>query len=133
MFRVAASTLGHLSLEAFARSYEYGGWEYEPVQDELPPREIVRRLHREIAAKSPEHAALVAEYERYRSRPVTPGGRDEVNRQRKAERIERMRKYAQLLASGLSRKEAARALGIGERKTYDYDADMHLVTGGGHD
>lgn len=30
----------------------------------LPPTEIVARLHQEIAAKSPGHAALAAEFER---------------------------------------------------------------------
>lgn len=32
------------------------------VPEELSPREIVERLHEKIAAQSPEHAALVAEY-----------------------------------------------------------------------
>jgi hypothetical protein len=31
---------------------------------ELTPRQIVTALHAEIAAKSPEHARLVAEFER---------------------------------------------------------------------
>ena len=35
-----------------------------PEPEEPSPQEIVARLHGVIAAKSPEHAAMVAEFER---------------------------------------------------------------------
>jgi hypothetical protein len=38
----------------------------------LSPREIVARLHEEIAAKSPEHARLVAAFRRRQAARETP-------------------------------------------------------------
>ena len=52
---VAAGTF--LSLDGLS-----GGYAHRGVPGELSPREIVERLHEEIAAKSPEHAALVAKF-----------------------------------------------------------------------
>jgi len=52
---VAAGTF--LSLDGLS-----GGYTHRPDPEELSPREIVERLHAEIAAKSPEHAALVAKF-----------------------------------------------------------------------
>ena len=39
-------------------------YEYRPEPDQPSPREIVAGLHAQIAAFSPEHASLVAEFER---------------------------------------------------------------------
>ena len=52
---VAAGTF--LSLDGLS-----GGYTHRPDPEELSPQEIVERLHEEIAAQSPEHAALVAKF-----------------------------------------------------------------------
>ena len=46
-------------LDAYRINYTH-----QDAPRELTPREIVTALHAEIAAKSPEHRALVAEFER---------------------------------------------------------------------
>ena len=57
--RVAYTTSSPASsLAALSGDYERQGAAGEPE-----PQEIVAALHRQIAAKSPEHAALVAAYE----------------------------------------------------------------------
>jgi hypothetical protein len=98
-----------------------------------PPSVIVARLHEQIAAKSPAHAALVAEYERTAPfrRTRCGSGDPRGNALRMAERDARLRQYAGLRASGLSKKEARAELGISDTSACRYEADMHLVTGGG--
>lgn len=43
---------------------EFKPYRYNGTGGTMPPREIVTRLHEQIAAESPEHAALVAGYAR---------------------------------------------------------------------
>jgi hypothetical protein len=45
-------------LDALRRNYKR-----HPLPEQATPKEIVARLHAEIAAKSPEHASLVAAFE----------------------------------------------------------------------
>ena len=54
-------------LEGHRRNYRWTSQAEGPT-----PREIVAQLHAEIAAKSPEHARLVAEFERRRAARETP-------------------------------------------------------------
>ena len=114
-----------------ARTYDRELKEQQP-ETVLEPAEIVRRLHREIAAQSPEHAALVADFERiapFIPRPAERGGLDEHNRRLMAERDARMRGYAALRASGLTKKQARLHLELSETAGNRYEADMHLVSG----
>ena len=48
-----------------------GGYEWTGIPEEASPAEIVAVLHRRIAAKSPEHAALVARFERKQREKTT--------------------------------------------------------------
>ena len=60
--RHLATTLGRdgtSPLDAYRLNYRWTS-----QAEGLTPREIVAGLHAEIAAKSPEHARLVAEFER---------------------------------------------------------------------
>ena len=96
--------------------------------DEQSPREIVARLHAEIAAQSPEQAALVAEYEALPPRRRVPryapqGPRPASVAVMKARR-ERMDRYARLRASGLGKKAAARRTGIAVRTACQYERDI---------
>jgi hypothetical protein len=91
------------------------------VRDEPAPREIVRRLHREIAAKSPDHAALVAAFEAGWAK--VPQGSGYVQIQKEA-RIERLRKYAVLRADGANREDAARLVGVTTKTAENYDTDI---------
>ena len=89
--------------------------------EELSPQEIVAALHAEIAALSPGHAALVAEYEalpRRRRGPRPP--RAAVMRSTQ----ERMGTYARWRASGLGKKAAARRTGIAVRTASRYEQDI---------
>lgn len=95
--------------------------EVQPDPGVLSPREIVRRIHQEIAAKSPAHAALVASFEAGWERPLL-GGAD-VHLQKRA-RLWRLREYAALRARNVSREEAARLLGIAEKTAENYDSDI---------
>ena len=97
---------------------------------ELSPREIVARLHAEIAALSPEHAALVAEYEALPPRPAksrgfwVPGEPSPASAALMRGRRERAGRYARLVASGLGRKAAARRTGVAARTARQYERDI---------
>ena len=98
--------------------------------DELSPREIVTRLHAEIAAQSPEQAALVAEYEALPPRPLksrgfwVPGEQDPAGAALMRGRRERMDRYVRWRISGLGKKAAAQRTGIAVRTARQYEQDI---------
>lgn len=106
--------------------YQYMGWQTEPIGDEPSPRQIVAGLHAEIAAKSPELAALVADYEKYagviaawdpvEDLAVIPDG--------PLDRREKMQVWVQLRDKGMSVKEAAASLGIDERTGRRWETEL---------
>jgi hypothetical protein len=108
--------------------------EDEDVEATDPPSVIVARLHEQIAARSPGHAALVAEYERIapflRRPPRGAAGLAAWNSARMAERDAQLRQYAGLRTAGHSKKQARAQLGLSETSATRYEADMQLVAGG---
>lgn len=100
--------------------YWYRGADPEPFPGEPSPREIVARLHAEIAAKSPGRARLVAEFERItgESRAVKEKRPTAAVEDRRA----RIQEYGQLQASGLSNKAVSRVMGIHDRTGREYRA-----------
>jgi hypothetical protein len=97
--------------------------------DVLSPREIVAALHEEMAARSPELAALVAAYEavpRTAPRPLRQPRPAPVY----AARRRRMTVYAQLRIAGAGPKAAARKAGVGRESTANYEADFLGAMGG---
>jgi hypothetical protein len=122
---------GHPAYAGLTGTDEDGG-EDEDVEVIDPPSVIVARLHEQIAAKSPDLAALVAEYARGASdlRRLRESGDPRGNDLRKAERDARMRRYAGLRASGRGKKAARDELGISQSTAIRYEADMHLVREG---
>ena len=106
------------------RAIPVPGEEEPPEEEPEVPEAIVARLHKEIAAKSPEHAALVTEYE---ALPVRRRPRYTPPHPRPATR-ERMGGYAQLRASGLGKKAAARQARISARTASRYEADFLAKT-----
>jgi hypothetical protein len=98
--------------------------EGEPPAEKVEhPSVIVARLHAEIAAKSPEHAALVAEFEQLPRRPGQVGP-SWWNLAQQAARDERIRRYTALRASGLSKKEAAAEVGVTVRRADRYELGL---------
>ena len=99
--------------------------------EELSPREIVARLHAEIAALSPGHAALVAAFEQ---RPRKPGYPIRAARRpagyRSAARLRRLAVYSSLRLSGSGLKAAARRAGLRPDIGRQYEADMLAALGG---
>lgn len=97
---------------------------------ERSPREITASLHREIAAISPEHAALVAAFEaipRADPRPVRQPRPHPVYQERRR----RMTVYSQARLAGRGPKAAARAAGVGASSASQYEADFLASLGGG--
>ena len=99
---------------------------------EPSPQEIVAALHAEIAAQSPEHAALVAEFDALPPRPArsrgfwVPGEPSPAGAALTRGRRERADRYMRLLDSGLSRHAAARRAGIAVYTAYEYERDVSL-------
>lgn len=98
------------------------------------PRQIVALLHAEIAALSPEHAALVAAFEALprkhgyplrRARPALPGPGSNCQR-----RVQRLAAYTSLRLSGTGKKAAARRIGVGHGTGRQYEADFLAALGG---
>lgn len=98
------------------------------------PREIVARLHERIAAKSPEHAALVAGFEQRQaerrlvladavSRRAVPPAPSIASR-RSSERI---RRFAIARDAGKGREEAAAEVGVGPSAARNYDARLRAM------
>lgn len=129
-----AGTLMGLAAKT-ARTYERELQERQRREAAEPgPQEITRRLHEQIASQSPEHAVLVAEFERADALRVRPsGGREAHNARLMAERDARLRQYAALRASGIGKMQARRQMGLSDSVGVRYEADMHLVTGGSGD
>lgn len=99
--------------------------------DVLSPREIVTRLHAEIAAISPDHAALVAEYNRLpRGLPVACARARRPAGIRSAARLRRLTVYTGERLSGTDMKAAARKAGVARNLARQYEADMLAVLGG---
>jgi len=105
------------------------------IHPDVTPREIVAALHRQIAARSPEHAALVAEYRRLgleRPRAVPGDGREAGGYARGAHVSaacrERMRQFAALAAS-MGTEQAAARLGIHISTARRYVREGYLAGG----
>ena len=100
--------------------------------EELTPREIVARLHAEMAAQSPRLATLIAEYEALPPRPAksrgfwVPGEPSPASAALRRGRRERADRYMRLLDSGLGRHAAARRTGIAAHTAYRYERDIRL-------
>ena len=100
--------------------------------DAEEPREIVARLHAEIAAMSPEHAALVADFDALPTKPGYPlraarrpaGGRSRA-------RLRRLTVYTALRLDGHGQKAAARRTGISQSIGRQYEADFLATLAGG--
>lgn len=101
-------------------------------------REIVAELHRQIAAKSFEQAALVAEFEALRAgtgRPgapkAVPGNGRQAGGLARGEHIsaafrDRLRRYLEL-RKRMPREQAAAVLGIHYKTAQRYDSEAHLA------
>jgi len=94
------------------------------------PREIVAALHKQIAAKSPAHAALVAAYEAAPQRPVRPVRQPRRPAAAGSVRYRRLSIYAASRLGGASVKTAARKAGISRESGQQYEADFLGVIGG---
>lgn len=89
---------------------------------EPSPREIVARLHERIAAQSPDHAALVAAYQRTRAAMRVPPGPVQVfPRSPRRSRLARQEAYAALRGAGTGRKDAAALVGVCRRTADRYE------------
>lgn len=88
---------------------------------EKTPRQIVTELHAEIAALSPEHAALVAAYEAI-PRPVPRPARQP--RRVAAHRARRLVTYGQWRIAGRSPRVAAEAVFLSPSSASQYEADF---------
>src|SRR5580704_11435832 len=78
--------------------------------EEPSPSEIVAGLHAEIAALSPEHARLVANFKRAQEEARQLGdGHVSILRTSKEARI---REFGEALAEGKTREEAAEVVGV---------------------
>ena len=97
---------------------------------EPSPREVVRRLHREIAATSPEHAALVAAFEALPRRAERPVREPRCLAKPGSVRYRRLSIYAAVRIGGGSGKAAARQAGVSQRSGQQYEADFLGVIGG---
>lgn len=99
------------------------------------PWEIVEALHRAIAAKSPEHAELVAAFEALpcgRSKVLAGEGRQAGGYARGQHISEafraRLRAYLELRQE-MSREQAAARLGIHYKTAQRYDLESYLADG----
>ena len=93
----------------------------------LSAAQITARLHAEIAAKSPEHAALVAAFEALPGLPPAWDPAEEAAAKRTAW-LERAAEYAALRSLDLTQEAAARHLRVCVRTAQNYEAA--LKTGG---
>ena len=106
------------------------------MKDDRTPAEIVALLHAEIAARSPEHAALVAAWDAMRAeqRALTETGQAPVRRPGSAAvvayRQDRVRAYRDMLGQGLTPEQAAERLGISPRTAETYGLGWSHGDGG---
>jgi hypothetical protein len=104
--------------------YRYLGWEFDPIPGEPTPREIVTRLHAEIAAKSPGHAALVSMFTRLCGGPPSwdPDGDYAEDRVRTTRGAKASReKWRELRLAGVSKADARTELGVSVRTAGRYE------------
>lgn len=97
------------------------------------PAEIVAELHRAIAKRSPEHAALVAAFEELTAgkRRAEPGDGRETGGYARGQQVSadcraRMRRYLGLRQT-MSMVQAAAAMGIHPETARRYDRECWLV------
>jgi hypothetical protein len=86
-------------------------------------RRIVAELHKQIAAKSPEHAALVAAFEALPSLPPAWDPAEEAAA-RRAAWLEQAERLAGFRERGLTQVAAARRIGVCERTAKNYEAAL---------
>ena len=99
------------------------------IPDAEDPRVIVDRLHAEIAAISPEHAALVAAY-RALPRPAPRPVRTPRPPAGTKPRARKMLAYSSLRLGGYDTGAAARKAGISRYSAPRYEADFLATLGG---
>lgn len=106
---------------------------YRHPGDGASPREIVTALHERIAARSPEHARLVARFARVQAgldaetvAAVDLRGAEAARRGR----LQRIRDYSRLRAGGMSREDAASRIGVGPDTAQRYEAALRRQAGG---
>jgi len=103
----------------------------EGAGDDLEsPAEIIARIHAAIAAQSPEHAQLVADYERVREETglvILGDGHQNILKTSKETRV---RQYAEARAEGKSRSEAAEAIGVSLCTAGKYEAELRRAAAG---
>lgn len=100
------------------------------MADLRSPSEIVADLHAQIAAKSPEHAALVAAFETLPRRPERLFCEPRPLARPGSVRYRRLSAYAGHRLSGASEKDAARQACISPDSRPQYEADFLGVIGG---
>lgn len=95
-----------------------GGFQYA---EEATPAEIVAVLHERIAAKSPAHARLVANYKRARkqARKRLLGGHV-----METPRESRIRAYAEAIDSGMTKAQASVEVGVAVSTADDYAREI---------
>ena len=101
------------------------------ITDDTEPREIAAWLHELIAAKSPEHAGLVAAFEDRNAGKVRPGPPQRFPRSPYLPRLERLGRYCVLRGSGTGKKAAATQVGIRPRTADRYETAWLATLGGG--
>lgn len=113
--------------------YWYRGAETEPFPGEPTPRQIVAQLHKQIAAKSPQHARLVAAFhalERERAEREKKAGHRKRPCAASDARRERLEEFAALMESGLPVKAAARQMGVNARTARGYALEIRREADG---
>ena len=110
---------GGSPLITLSRNYHHSGTPVEPT-----PAEIVAELHKRIAAKSPEHARLVAAFHRaqeMRRLLLLGDGHENVL---KTSRKWRVSEYGKLRARGVSVEAAAAAVGVSVSTAGEYGREL---------
>ena len=101
-----------------------------PVPADLTPRQVAAWLHAEIAAKSPEHAALVAAFEAIPRQPERSLPSPRHLARAGSPRYRRLSIYAAVRLRGGGEREAAMRAGICRDSRPQYEADFLGVIGG---
>ena len=118
---------GGTPMEALRRDYRR-----QSAPEEPSPAEIVAGIHRQIARMSPDHARLVAEFERRQTeaaRQLLAGdGHENVA---KTSREHRIREYGKLRARGVSVEAAARQVGVSRSTAGEYGRELRKAAKAG--
>jgi hypothetical protein len=108
---------GTSPMDAFRQNYEWTA--------EAEPQEIMAAVHAKIAALSPEHARLVANFKRAREEARQRGdGHVSILRTSKEARI---REFGEALAEGKTREEAAQVVGVSMSTAKDYCTALRRI------